>query len=209
MKPSERFEELTGKTGFYNIQAISNMPSIMRHGILSHERARRIEHISIALEEVQNRRERVRIPDGLMLHQYASLYFSSWNPMLSRRRSQNEEICILMVKDSVLDLEDVVVTDGNASTDYVVFYSALTGLERLDFDLIYARSWTDEDPVRYRYKKSVKCAEVLIPDVIPYTYIICAAVVSEDAAQWLRQTGFDRKILVKPEAFFKEKSNGC
>lgn len=30
MKPSELFKELTAKTGLYNIQAIDNIPSIMK-----------------------------------------------------------------------------------------------------------------------------------------------------------------------------------
>ncbi len=95
MRPSERFTEITNQTGLYNIQAIENIPSIMKRGLLSNERAKKIGHVSIAMNEVQKRRELVRIPNGLKLHQYANLYFDPWNPMLSRKRSQNEEICIL------------------------------------------------------------------------------------------------------------------
>lgn len=42
MRPSERFTEITGQTGLYNIQAIDNIPSIMQSGLLSNERASRI-----------------------------------------------------------------------------------------------------------------------------------------------------------------------
>lgn len=101
MRPSERFTEITGQTGLYNIQAIDNVPSIMQRGLLSNERAGRISHVSIAMNEVQARRELVRIPNGLKLHQYANLYFDPWNLMLSRKRSQNEEICILKFDRSV------------------------------------------------------------------------------------------------------------
>ena len=79
LRPSERFTEITGQTGLYNIQAIDNVPSIMQRGLLSNERASRINHVSIAMNEVQVRRELVRVP------------------------SQNEEICILKFDRSVLD----------------------------------------------------------------------------------------------------------
>jgi len=65
--------------------------------------ASRINHVSIAMNEVQVRRELARVPNGLKLHQYANPYFDPWNPMLSRKRSQNEEICILKFDRSVLD----------------------------------------------------------------------------------------------------------
>lgn len=94
MLPSERFTELTNQTGLYNIQAIENMPSIMVRGLLSNERANSIRHMSIAMNVVQERRDTVRVAGGLKLHQYANLYFDPWNPMLSSKRSQNEEICI-------------------------------------------------------------------------------------------------------------------
>ena len=67
----------------------------MQRGLLSNEKAKSIYHASIAMNEVQKRREIVKVPNGLRLHQYANLYFDPRNPMLSRKRDQNEEICIL------------------------------------------------------------------------------------------------------------------
>lgn len=145
MKPSERFTELTGQTGLFNIQAINNIPSIMEKGLLSNERAELVSHISIALNEVQERRELVKIPNGLKLHQYANLYFDPRNPMLSRKRSQNEEICILKFDRIVLDMKDIIVSDRNASSSYAAFYSPEIGLEKIDFKLVYERYWTDDN----------------------------------------------------------------
>ena len=67
---------------------------------------------------------------------------------------------------------------------------------------IYAQYWTDEDYYEQLRKKSTKCAEVLVPYVIPFDYVLGAAVVSKDAAEKLKLTGFDREIYVKPELFF-------
>ena len=174
----------------------------MQRGLLSNEKANGITHISIAMNEVQERRERVSVPHGLKLHQYANLYFDPWNPMLSRKREQNEEICILKFSRDVLDLKGVIVTDRNASSDYAAFYSPEVGLEQIDFKLVYARYWTDDDYYEQCRKKSIKCAEVLVPHMIPYEYVLCAAVVSDCAAEKLRLTGFERDIMVEPRVFF-------
>lgn len=202
MKASERFTELTKQTGLYNIQAISNIPSIMEKGLLSNERAKRVNHISIAMNEVQARRDSVSVPNGLKLHQYANLYFDPWNPMLSKKRSQNQEICILKFDRAILDMKGVVVSDKNASSDYAAFYSPKVGLEVIDFDLVYARYWTDDNYFEHCRKKSIKCAEVLVPYNIPYEYVVCAAVVNETAAEELERIGFDRDIIVEPRVFF-------
>ena len=50
------------------IQAIENIPSILTHGILFHERAEPLEHRSVAMAEIQEKRDGVRIPRGLRLH---------------------------------------------------------------------------------------------------------------------------------------------
>lgn len=202
MRSSERFTEITKQTGLYNIQAIDNVPSIMKRGLLSNERASKIEHVSIAMNEVQERRDHVRIPNGLKLHQYANLYFDPWNPMLSRKRRQNEEICILKFDRVVLDFEGVILSDKNASSAYAAFYTPETGLQNIEFDLVYARYWTDDNYFEHCRKKSIKCAEVLVPYVIPYEYVICAAVVSETAAERLERVGFDKEIIIEPRVFF-------
>lgn len=54
---SDKFTEITKQNGLYNIQAISNISSIMEKGILSYEKAGGIFHDSIALNEVQARRD--------------------------------------------------------------------------------------------------------------------------------------------------------
>jgi hypothetical protein len=202
MKPSERFKEITGRTGLYNIQAIDNIPSIMRYGLLSNERASKIGHISIANNEVQSRRDKVIISYGFKLHQYANLYFDSWNPMLSNKRNQNEDICILKFNRVVLDFKGVILSDRNASSRYVTFYNAQTGLEKIDFNLVYMQNWKDIDRLEEMRKKSIKCAEILVPDCIPFKYVMCAAVVNENAKNRLQATGFNKRIYVEPNAFF-------
>ena len=202
MNPSEIFINITKQTGLYNIQAIENIPSIMRRGLLSNEKAARIAHTSIAMNEVQERRDKIRVPNGLELHQYVNVYFDPHNPMLSARRNQNNDICILKIDCGILDMPDVVVSDRNASSDYASFYSPRIGMEEIDFNLVYARYWTDEDYYAQMEKKSTKCAEVLVPYMIPYEYVICAAVIDKNVAHKLEDVGFDKKIEIVPRVFF-------
>ena len=202
MKPSELFKIKTNQTGLYNIQSIDNISSIMKRGLLSNEKANRIVHTSIAMNVIQERRDVVRVPNGLKLHQYANVYFDPHNPMLSARRDQNDNICILKFDCSILDIPGVIVSDRNASSDYASFYPPIIGINIIDFELVYARYWTDDDYYMQMQKKSIKCAEVLMPYCIPYAYVICAAVINNSVAKKLEDTGFDRTIEVVPEVFF-------
>ena len=203
MMLSDKFTEITKHTGLYNIQAISNIRLIMEKGILSNEKAMGIFHKSIALNEVQARRDIVQVPGGLKLHQYANLYFDPWNPMLSRRRDQNHEICILKIDKTILNREGVILSDRNASSAYASFYEVETGLEKIDFDLVYARYWTDENYYEKCRRGSIKCAEVLVPYRIPPQYIVAAAVVSEEAKAKLNANAYTGKIVIEPRLFFR------
>jgi hypothetical protein len=53
-------------------------------------------------------------------------------------------------------------------------------------------------------RKRIKCAEILVPDVIAYEYIIGAIVVNEQARQELILQGFEKKIVIEPKTFFRK-----
>jgi hypothetical protein len=82
-------------TELHYITPIANVPSILQYGILSHARAERVPHGSVAMQEIQDRRRNKQIPGARTLHDYANLYFDAHNPMLSARRSQNDLLCVL------------------------------------------------------------------------------------------------------------------
>lgn len=204
MKPSEFFRIKTKQTGLYNIQSINNICSIMKRGLLSNEKANRIAHTSIAMNAVQERRDVISIPNGLKLHQYANVYFDPHNPMLSARRNQNDNICILKFDCSILDIPGAIVSDRNASSAYASFYAPIFGINVINFELVYARYWADNNDDYYTQlkKKSIKCAEVLIPYSIPYAYVTCATVINSGVAKKLKYTGFDKAIEIVPDIFF-------
>ncbi len=203
MLASECFIIKTGKRFLYNISPLRNIPSVIQYGIMCNSEVQRFPHESIALPSVQERRSRVVVTDGMKLHQYANLYFDYHNPMLSRRRDQNNRICILAVDCHVMDLQGCVLTDRNAAAELVRFFDPINGIDTIDFDKIYARYWKHPDDGHEEINhKAIKCAEILIPHHVPYEYITSACVFNDDAKKELLQYGFSKTVQVKPDCFF-------
>src|SRR5438093_4550990 len=95
----------------HNIAHFANLPSILTHGILSHNRARKRNPTSIANQEVQEIRHSKSVPGGRPLHDYANLYISARNAMLYKVLGLPESpppshitVGVLSVNTKVLDL---------------------------------------------------------------------------------------------------------
>jgi hypothetical protein len=189
-------------TELYYIAPISNVPSMCQLGILSHRRASELTHESIAMKEIQNRRATAVVPGGRPLHEYANLYICARNPMLFKRHRQREELCVLRISNDVLDLPGVVVTSGNASSDWVRFAAAPEGLRIVDQALVFAEHWTDKNHIVYYRKKSAKCAEVLIPDRVEPRFLKGVFVSSESSLTQLRHLGIDLPAEINRHMFF-------
>jgi len=154
-------------------------------------------------KEIQERRRNKQIPGARRLHEYANLYFDAHNPMLSRLREKNDEICILQVDTEVLNLPGVIISDINAASDWARYSPVTQGLEAIDRDRVFARYWTHpEDPNDERRHKLEKCAEVLIPDRIMPCYIRRAYVASDAALSRFRQLIIDLPVCIRSDIFF-------
>lgn len=187
----------------HNIMPISNIQSVLEHGILSHEQAAGLPHSDVSMADVQDRRDKVLVPGGLKLHKYANLYFDARNPMMYKRLAQVESLCVLSVSVDVLNIQSVVISDQNAASDYVRFYPP-SYLSVLSFDQIYADDWRHpDDRIAYWRHKSAKCAEVLIPNAIHSNYIQKAYVVSDMAKMQLTANGFSKPVEIVPRLFFR------
>ena len=57
------------------ITPIANLPSIMKLGILSNKRASKVGHVSVAMEEIQDKRRQKKIPGAGLLHDYVNGLF--------------------------------------------------------------------------------------------------------------------------------------
>lgn len=186
------------------ITLIGNVPSILEHGILSHNRVAALRHLSIAMPEIQERRKDKPIPGtNRRLHDYANLYFDAHNPMLSKRRDVNSELCVLRVAPMVLDLPGVIITDQNAASNRVRFYPVQEGIAALDRDYVMARYWLHrENPYAEWHHKSAKCAEVLVPDQAGPRYIRSAYLANRQALESWQQNNIHLTAEVKPDMFF-------
>ena len=185
------------------IAPIANVASILQHGILSYNQAKKVVHQSVAMPEIQQRRSKKAVPGGRPLHDYVNLYFHARNPMLYKLRAEHERLCVLRICPDMLDLPGAIICDGNAASDYTRFWPAQGGLHLLSRDEVFAEWWTDDDIFEKWRKTRAKCAEVLVPDRIEICYIIGAYVSCQPAQVALAATGFCFPITVDAHLFFQ------
>ncbi len=190
-------------TELHYITPIANVLSILNMGILSHNRAKRVRHESVAMKEIQDRRARVTVPAGKTLHDYVNLYIYARNPMMYKRRTEFRELCVLRVSPDVIDLPGVVITDGNACGEYVRFSAAPKGLAIVDRNWTFADDWRDPDPIQYYRKKTAKCAEVLVPDKVAPHFITGAFVACREARTTLEGPAKGIAIEIEGHLFFR------
>ena len=188
---------------FQSIMPIENISSILEFGILSNERTKVLKHRSVAMQEVQDRRDKKKVPGGLRLHQYANLYFHARNPMLYKRKDDAANLCVLRISTHVMHEEGVVFTDCNAASGYVRFLHP-SQARLLNFDAIYALDWRhpDDEIAEIRHR-SQKCAEVLVPHYVEPKFLIGAYVVDAIRLNQLKTLGFDLPVSVDSQMFFR------
>jgi len=185
------------------ITPINNIPSILQHGILSHKRAERITHETVALQEVQERRKDKRLPTGKWLHDYVNLYICARNPMMYRRRDLHQDLCVLRISPEVLDIRGAVVADRNASSEYAAFYPSPEGLRKVNGEMVFSEYWTHSDQILEWEHKPIKCAEILIPNRLDPLYIMGAYGSARQTVKCLRENGLTGNIVVDEHMFFR------
>lgn len=197
----EELEEL------HYIAPIVNVPSILIRGILSHNGAKKIKHESCASQAIQERRERVVVPSGRPLHDYANLYFNARNPMMHLIKEKHDELTILALRPNVIDLTGTIITDCNAARGCALFKPAPSGLDVVDRDRVFAEFWTHPNPIEQDEHKGEMCAEVLVPDKVDARYIFKAYVSCNQSREALITTIGTQKvnieIAIKGYLFFR------
>lgn len=113
-------------------------------------------------------------------------------------------VCLLRISPNVLDLPNVVVADGNASSHWTTrFDPPAVGLPRIDFDRVHDRYWTHPDDQIEEWEHSrVKAAEVLIPDLVDPGYIVGAYAPTPGVAAALTAVIGPRDVRVARSPFF-------
>ncbi len=187
-----------------NIAHLRNLPSIFEHGILSHERAKRFGHESVAMGEIQQRRAKVMLPNGRRLHSYANLYINARNKMMFKIKDRHTELAVIRIAKDVIGRTSTIVADQNASSGRVRFSSGLDGLSRIEKTYVFAKYWNHpDDPIESWCHGSAMCAEVLVPDVLPPQLIQGLYVSCEEVALKVRGQFANVKVDVNGYLFFQ------
>lgn len=198
--------------GLYYITHIDNLPSILQHGILSHQR---VEELQISYEPiydrdiVSNRRMKRVGEDGNTLWYYANFYFQPRNPMMYRVKESvsPRSIVVLKLKRTLLDRPDIWVTDGNAANQKTQI--ARPKAERLAkiAQQIDREYWTDTDDAKRQIM-----AECLVPEAVPPSEIECVYISRNgehrEKVQAIVEASGQRRIsvVVEPNFFFQPRA---
>lgn len=187
------------------IASIGNILSIKEHGILSHNEVRRrlIVVDDISNPEVQERRQKKRLPGGALLHDYANLYLNGRNAMLYCMKNKRHDLAVLAINPEILELPDVVITPENAAIEgNARFLPSPDGLEILDKDEIYAKWWTDGDKIAQERKKKRMMAEILVPNCVEARFINSAKVCNQKAKEAVEALGCGLSVAIDRHFFF-------
>ena len=131
------------------------------------------------------------------------LRYLSNHPMMYLRKSQHELICVLRLSTDVLDIPGTVIADGNAATRITGFWPPPDGRRKLEKNIVFARYWVDQNSIVVEKRKRCKCAEVLVPTVVPPEYIFGAYVSCRSSLQMLRTFDTQLEVVVNPDIFFQ------
>lgn len=189
-------EEFIG-ISLWHITHISNITSVLKLGLLSNSRVQsaNIQHHDISEPSVQSWRDHPETVYKQSIHSYVPLYINPRNPMLSRRRKIQDELCIVEVSTSVILNYQCVISDGNAAAGATKFFEPMVGLNELDWDLLRKGSWFGE-----KEKKRKMCAEVLVPDSIPLEYFLSIRCYAERFFPDIQTP--DMRVIASPKLYF-------
>lgn len=192
-------------TELYFITDIANMPSILTHGILSHNliAKKKIPHSSVANVDVQSRRTDKVIPGGKKLHDYANLYINARNPMLYVLLPRQRELCVLRVSTGVFLCVGVIVSDENAARGWARFEPWPDGLHMIEKEDIFRERWDVDDFFEKKRLMGVMCAEVLVPDKVESRYILGACVSCQEALNRLVGLCPGLPVIINKRLFFQ------
>ncbi|MFZ2451621.1 MAG: DUF4433 domain-containing protein [Methylovulum miyakonense] len=170
-------------THFDNLQAIVQAGGLVAHNELN------TDHIDIAHQSIQDRRKTTPVPCSPygVLHDYVPFYFCNRSPMLYAIHKNNietyqggQESIVYLVTDLTRIQQSgipFVFTEGHAIIRFSEFYSQVSDLDKVDWQLMQSAYWfdTDEDPDRKRRRQ----AEFLLYQRCPWSLIVGIATFDE------------------------------
>jgi hypothetical protein len=194
-------------TGLYYITHIQNLPSILEHGILSHNEVqqRNLERMKIYNAEIVERRKNKKTPAGDSLWDYANVYFQPRNPMLYTviDKYRRNNIVVVKVKKTLLNRGDIFVTTGNAAHSASVIDKPTPTLLKEIARFLKIEYWKDYDGTKRKIM-----AECLVPKLIEPQFIECVYVPRNGdnlpkVKNIINRLGLSLDVICEPHMFFQ------
>lgn len=197
LENKERYDffELYDINYVYHITSASNLPMILKYGLLPH--GNRYVSTGIDNKDVNNRRSRKEPIYNKVIHDYVPFYFNPKNPMLFVNKYRQNDIVILAFSNKILLKEGMVFTSGNAAKENASFFNSLDDLREINWDCINAEYWNS-----FENGKSERMAEVLVPDKVKIDdlcHIICF---DESKRAYVNRIAPGFKVIVDRNMYF-------
>lgn len=201
----------------FRITHIENIPWTLRHGL----HCRTSDTCDPDYREIGNpdliakrHTRRVPVPPGGTLSDYIPFYFTPYSPMLLNiktgyaglRQTPMRDIAILVASLHELKRLGIgfVLTDRHAYLEAAKFTGDLSGLERIDWQILQNRDFKRDpnDPGKFeRYQ-----AEALVHRHLPPTALKCILCYSSEQRKRLEaqveDAGHSIRILERPNCYF-------
>jgi hypothetical protein len=202
-------------TQIYHITHINNLQSILADGRLctKHELCETGKsHVSIAYQDIQDRRAKIIVPcgPGGKLHDYVPFQFAPRSPMLYTINRGNIPSCLegqkpllhlVSTAESARDAGlSFIFTNGHAIMHLTDFFDDLAKLDQIDWEVMRARYW--HDTVNDSDRKRRRQAEFLVHKFFPCRLITEIGVVnSQMGAQvnaLLQSSEHQPEVVIRP-----------
>ncbi len=191
----------------YYITHIDNVRSILERGILSHSSMLKenITFKAIYDSQIVSHRQNRYAPDGTSLWDFANLYFQPRNPMLYRvvQEKDKDDVVILGIEPSVLDLPGTCVSTGNAASYQTDILESEEGLRLVKgmWEVIDNQWWREENGSKRKIM-----AECLVPDRITPEHILTIFTANTRTADRVREVLLPDShvsVVQEPNMFFQ------
>ena len=193
----------------YYITHMDNLSSILKRGILSHERIEdeRVQPARIYNTDIVNRRKEKNTPGGKSLWSYANLYFQPRNPMMYRvvHEKGAKNLVVVSVAKEILQTPGVFIADGNAANAPTQFFSPSNGLKMLgqQWQIVQNEWWNNLDGSKRKIM-----AECLVPDDVGPEFINSVYVADEETRASVsgKISSPSISVIPEPKMFFQPNS---
>jgi O-acetyl-ADP-ribose deacetylase (regulator of RNase III) len=189
-------------SSLFYITHVENLPSILKHGILSHSQveAQKVPYKAIYDNAIVNYRKEKTTPAGKRLWDYANVYLQPRNPMMYRvvHETSRKNLAVVAVRPDVLNGASVWLTDGNAANGPTQFYPVADGLKVIQnqWSVIQAEYWRSDDGSKRKIM-----AECLVPDMIQPEHVLSIYVADQETKKRAEELIVPSRVHVVPEPY--------